>query len=364
MIDLKYTFYFLFLISIVGSIAITTVYLKEKNDNKKALLYFATFFWLTTLNLLLKDFVWLINIIAILSSQLLVVAFYSRYSRPCQMYMYYAFAIQMLFSILNGLIFKKFTAESTWILMGVNCLWATIVIIRHANFKNSGEKYSITALTYASVLSLIYFPVAINLIEDKTQYWYQVIASNSLMLLLLFCAILLSYLYDQINNIYLTSIKDPMTGLFNRRYFNEQSLVLLSHLKRENREGFFIMCDIDKFKNINDTYGHDVGDSVIISFADTLKSIVRKEDLLARFGGEEFVIMLPEIQQSDAIKLAERLRTETEKLIINRLKFTASFGVAEINLNLKNLDKAIKNADEALYLAKNNGRNRVCVYSN
>ena len=126
------------------------------------------------------------------------------------------------------------------------------------------------------------------------------------------------------------------------------------------------MLDIDKFKNINDTYGHKVGDDVIITLANNLINSQRKSDITCRFGGEEFIILLPNTTLDGAKNVAQKLRQNIENISINNenkiIKFTISLGVSQIDIqNEHNIEKALKRADDALYEAKENGRNKVCI---
>jgi len=158
---------------------------------------------------------------------------------------------------------------------------------------------------------------------------------------------------------------DYLTGLYNRRYFFMIGNELLEIAKRYHKNMSVIILDIDKFKSINDTYGHDIGDVALKELSKTIKNRTRESDVVSRFGGEEFVILLPETSLEQAKKLAEDLRSSVEKIEINlpdneKLKFTISIGVAEVKVESgENLEKAIKNADEALYIAKETGRNKV-----
>lgn len=161
------------------------------------------------------------------------------------------------------------------------------------------------------------------------------------------------------------SYKDPMTGAYNRRYFFEESAKLLSLATRDQRDSCIIILDIDKFKDFNDTYGHDVGDEVIIQLAHLLKNHVRNSDIVARFGGEEFVVFLYNTDLYNATHIAEVMREDIQKINIKVesqiINFTASFGVAKFNKSLddNNIEHTITRADKCLYLAKNKGRNRV-----
>jgi diguanylate cyclase (GGDEF)-like protein len=161
------------------------------------------------------------------------------------------------------------------------------------------------------------------------------------------------------------SYKDPMTNAYNRRYFYEESAKLLSLASRDQRDSCIIILDIDKFKDINDTYGHDVGDDVIIQLAQLLKNHVRNSDIVARFGGEEFVVFLYNTNLYNATHIAEVMKEDIHKVNIEAgaqtINFTASFGVAKFNKELdeNNIEHTISRADKCLYVAKNKGRNLV-----
>jgi diguanylate cyclase (GGDEF)-like protein len=163
------------------------------------------------------------------------------------------------------------------------------------------------------------------------------------------------------------AITDPMTKLYNRRYYTNVSLELLALAKRDGQGIGVIMIDIDKFKNINDTYGHSVGDEVIIALAEVLLENARDGDIAFRFGGEEFVMLLPNTDIEGTKTLAEKIRKILEKLNIASgddkvLNFTVSMGVSSVAVSSeRNTEKAIKRADKALYEAKQNGRNKVCL---
>ena len=157
---------------------------------------------------------------------------------------------------------------------------------------------------------------------------------------------------------------DYLTNLYNRRYFNETAQSFMKIAKRENKSLSVIMIDIDDFKNINDTYGHTVGDEVIKLLALLLKKHTRDSDITARFGGEEFVILLPSTDTRGAFKIAETLRTivQSQNLKINSdkyIKFTISSGVSSINNSEDNhISEVLNRADKALYKAKESGKNK------
>ena len=160
---------------------------------------------------------------------------------------------------------------------------------------------------------------------------------------------------------------DPMTELYNRRYFSTISKHILDLAKRDATPTSIIMLDIDNFKNVNDTYGHKVGDDVIISLAKLLQKFTRKSDIACRFGGEEFVILLPETAINGASVIAEKIREATEHSTVNSMEnntltFTISLGIAQIDPEEESdIEASIHRADTALYAAKRGGKNRVYI---
>ena len=157
---------------------------------------------------------------------------------------------------------------------------------------------------------------------------------------------------------------DELTGVFNRRYFMEQGINELKRAERHLRPFSVIMMDIDHFKQINDTFGHTAGDIVLRNIAQACSSGLRNTDLFARWGGEEFVMMLPETTPEDSLLIAERLRqiiaSSTIQCEPGTVTVTASFGVCGIiKTEDTTLDDMIQKADKALYRAKAEGRNRV-----
>jgi len=163
----------------------------------------------------------------------------------------------------------------------------------------------------------------------------------------------------------LMAITDPLTGIFNRRHFMEIVRIGIEKARRNKENCFFIMFDIDKFKNINDTYGHQIGDKVLMDITTRIKTSIRLYDLFARYGGEEFLIFTSGITVKEVRDMAERLRVAVyeRKYEYDDISFdcSASFGIAL--MEDYNLDKAIRQSDEALYAAKRNGRNCVVYYN-
>lgn len=158
---------------------------------------------------------------------------------------------------------------------------------------------------------------------------------------------------------------DPLTGLANRRYFDEFATHEFIKAKRHKSPVSILAMDIDHFKQINDTYGHDVGDLILKSLADTCEKVLRSTDIMARFGGEEFVILMPDINYEDAVTKANEIREilaalKTPLANGDFVQFTISIGVAAYSEQLDTIEKVLKSADMALYKAKESGRNKVC----
>jgi len=172
-------------------------------------------------------------------------------------------------------------------------------------------------------------------------------------------------IYAMIDGINKQALKDPLTGIYNRRFINEKLPIDLISTELSNQSISLIMADIDFFKKVNDTYGHLAGDEVIKRFAELISEFVKREnDWVSRFGGEEFLICLPGAPLEKALEIAEIMRAKTENNDIryndSKIKITASFGVCSIKPDKgSRIEDFIECADRSLYKAKNNGRNRV-----
>lgn len=163
------------------------------------------------------------------------------------------------------------------------------------------------------------------------------------------------------------ALRDSLTNLHNRRYFLTTGEEVLSEHKANGHSVSIIILDLDHFKKINDTHGHAVGDEVLKSVAEVLRSQCRSTDLISRYGGEEFIILLPEIDQENAFLMAERIRIALESMDIYvdnlLIKTTASFGIVSFSKGSKaSLELLINRADQALYFAKDAGRNKSIVW--
>jgi diguanylate cyclase (GGDEF)-like protein len=160
------------------------------------------------------------------------------------------------------------------------------------------------------------------------------------------------------------AVTDSLSGLYVRRYFMVKLYEEVHRAERYNNILSLVMADLDRFKNINDTYGHDTGDRVLKEIGSFLQENVRDVDMVARYGGEEFVILIPEAAKDAAYILSERLRKKFEKLKFENLpQITISLGIATYPFDGKQPEDLLKNADAAMYAAKRAGRNQVARYT-
>ncbi len=156
--------------------------------------------------------------------------------------------------------------------------------------------------------------------------------------------------------------RDPLTLCLNRRSLAQSFDKLFAQAKANGGHLSCMMADIDFFKSVNDRFGHATGDLVIKTVADVLKTCTRETDLVGRYGGEEFCVVLPTLALDKAVKIAERIRQTIEKSSCSGVKITVSLGVAAIESNANTPDEMINQADKALYAAKKSGRNRVVTW--
>lgn len=166
------------------------------------------------------------------------------------------------------------------------------------------------------------------------------------------------------------NIEDPLTGVFNRRYLERRLGDEMARTKRYGQELSVLMFDIDRFKQVNDTYGHQSGDMILTSLGQLALGDVRQTDIVSRYGGEEFLVILPSTGLQESSKAAERLRRRVEEYRFpivptddgeETIDITVSLGVAATSGEVESGEQLIKAADEALYRAKEEGRNRVCL---
>ncbi len=154
------------------------------------------------------------------------------------------------------------------------------------------------------------------------------------------------------------SITDPLTKVHNRLKFTQDSHEEMLRFKRYHETFAILMIDIDLFKEVNDTFGHDVGDHIIVQVARIAKDTLRQTDHFARWGGEEFIALLVNVDREKAYKLAERIRKNIRKMSFNNVgSVTVSIGCSLVKENDR-IEDVIKRADNGLYKAKNSGRNQ------
>ncbi len=206
-------------------------------------------------------------------------------------------------------------------------------------------------------------PIATAIDKWMIELTYFIIANILFIILILFTA----YKFIQNQNLALNmeklAITDKLTGIYNRTKLEDVLNYELERGKRYSREMGLILIDIDYFKQVNDTYGHQVGDNILSDFANLLKNSCRFIDVVGRWGGEEFLIIIPEANEEGIMKLAESIRRKIENYPFSDVgQKTASFGVS-ISADSDEVKDCIKRADEALYEAKDSGRNKVCFHS-
>lgn len=165
----------------------------------------------------------------------------------------------------------------------------------------------------------------------------------------------------------MTPLSDPLTGITNRRGFMQVGERLFARAQFGGNPAALIMCDLDRFKRINDTFGHGVGDEILVAFCRLTAAQLRPDDLFARIGGEEFASFMPNTTLEAAQQLAERIRIAAESAILtvgeHTVRLTVSIGVAPLDDGTTDLAGMLNVADQALYRAKAIGRNRVTLFT-
>jgi len=206
----------------------------------------------------------------------------------------------------------------------------------------------------------------------KSQLWIQAIKESLFQWSLLAFGFILSIFSIQLFCISQHNKKlmmvDPLTQLYNRRGFEKLAQKLIAHSRREHSNGSVLLLDIDFFKQVNDQFGHNSGDQILVELSKILKTNNREDSIISRWGGEEFLILLADSDVSASMEVANRLHSKirqtklaskTNKNAI--MKFTVSIGIAPLDSN-ETLEDAINHADKALYQAKQNGRNSTTIY--
>lgn len=170
-------------------------------------------------------------------------------------------------------------------------------------------------------------------------------------------------LAEKVDEIEYIASRDPLTGIFNRRMFEQLLDIEIKRAKRYSQPMCVILADLDFFKEVNDQYGHTTGDKVLLQVAQTLKRLIRESDLIARWGGEEFAIILPNTESETALEMAERLRFSIANQILEeKIQLTCSFGVTKY-IPDDSGDSIFARMDQALYQAKGKNRNNVQLFT-
>jgi diguanylate cyclase (GGDEF)-like protein len=231
---------------------------------------------------------------------------------------------------------------------------------------NSSLDHNLTVAEFNN--RLLEKQLAINKLNLEAEIDSQKIINLSMAIAVLIALVLLVvviFLWQSRRQFKRRSQTDYLTGIANRRYTFEQGNKRFNQAKKHHRPLAVIMFDIDNFKAINDHYGHDIGDLAIKACGRRARNWLKKNDILGRIGGEEFLIILPDTEQAQAVEIAERLRTsiESNQFVFKEVKmnFTISVAVAMLTLQTHELVDIIKQADLGLYQAKDNGRNQVVV---
>ncbi len=172
-------------------------------------------------------------------------------------------------------------------------------------------------------------------------------------------------LHEKNEALELLASTDGLTGIMNKRIFHEVSQHYFDTVQRDGIELSLLMLDLDNFKVVNDTYGHQVGDLILIQFAETIKPLLRKSDVFARIGGEEFAVLLFKTEISGAVVLAEKIHEAVNKISVecleNDISVTTSVGISYYKKTDSSVEEIIARADSALYSAKEKGRDQTCT---
>lgn len=255
------------------------------------------------------------------------------------------------------------------ILLITNCLFVCYMTQKNVYLNHKKPRRAervVKGVIWCIIIFLIFGLVFLSIYQNVDLYLRVVLHLE------IFCAFIavlsLSSLImsDYINTHYSNSITDEMTGLYNRRYFMEETNLLLSQSPEKPNVNALITCDIDYFKKINDQHGHAIGDKAIIALSNLLKKMSPKNAIPARLGGEEFAVFIPNMPLEFSEKLSENIRQKIHHIQVKNnigqiVTYTASFGVSVTSEN-QDIEWLLRCSDEAMYYAKKVGRNRVVFY--
>jgi diguanylate cyclase (GGDEF)-like protein len=258
------------------------------------------------------------------------------------------------------------------VVSAVSLLLSAAMIIRHREQTRSAEWASAVTMILFALAQLPAASYTYGLGADSDIVTQRMFSHPTMLLLpagfigmaMFVIFMLASDLYEDMKEI---AVRDQLTGLFNRRGFSEQSARSYANARRARQNISVIAADIDHFKSVNDEFGHDIGDEALRHFADLLSDKRRVGDIVARIGGEEFVLVLPGTDIREATAIADELcmRMATSPMVTHgrQIVMTSSFGVATISDQDTSLTDVVIKADRALYRSKRAGRNRVDLES-
>jgi diguanylate cyclase (GGDEF)-like protein len=299
------------------------------------------------------------------------------------------FPLQALVLYLNR---KGYYSQARWLLVfAVMGAQLAVTIISFGSFLNSYYSYILFALVTIVVFPLerwksiiflftlniglyLYFefnwieptPALLELDNDIVRLIRHLYPTTSLLSVLFFMGMVELIAARNERKLEALSVTDELTQLPNRRYFENTFKLEAAQSQRSQGPLSLAILDIDHFKQVNDDYGHDVGDQVLVHIAELLRRSTRAGNVIARVGGEEFALLLPNTKQSEALEMAERIRANIEGASYlhdgEQLPLTISIGIAEVDCDSP-LEHSYKLADEALYEAKRKGRNRVQIHT-
>lgn len=240
-------------------------------------------------------------------------------------------------------------------------LLASMYSLSRVKDKNKPNSYLLVGFSllftalYLDALDEVFVipPVATTIVEDI----FQIIGFLFVMFAIRFWLDMQKLQNKSLNKLAMT---DSLTGCYTRRFFVQK---LEEKLNSQSPRLCVLLFDIDHFKKVNDRYGHNLGDKALVEFSHLIQTQCREGDLFARWGGEEFILLLPNIALPTALKKAEALRMDVEALKIpyehGEFSFTTSIGVSEYTTEIVSVEALIEEADQQLYLAKQSGRNKV-----
>lgn len=286
-----YSGYFLLVIGAVFSLVISIVYYRDGYKGFNSLFFFTLYFWVVVFSFLTWNTVFT-NSAFLLSGYVCLLAYWKRYAVEFKNIYWLLIIIQWGVFVSTQQSPGAHKALGTLINLGILSFVIFFTIIRSANFDNKGEMLSLVATGYNAFAGIVFLPFILLTMEPAT-YIFALLISNAFSLSILFGAVLSTFLYDSIIENKKLSITDELSGLHNRRYFISQGQKEADKARQNGSPISLMICDIDNFKQINDIYGHSVGDKSIVVFADLIKSHLRKNDIVARIGGEEFAAIMP-----------------------------------------------------------------------